>query len=158
MEQSVTHQSFPRGALLGAALLVGFSLCAATAARLMHVNATPLPAAQAVRVLHLTFRDRSDGGVEILDAARGNTQITELLPGTNGFVRGVLRGLARERRRESIGALPPFSLTRWSDGRMTLDDPQTGQHVNLEVFGPANARPFADIFAADAALARNPGP
>jgi putative photosynthetic complex assembly protein len=158
MHESVTPASFPRGALFGAALLVGFSLIAATAGRLLHFNATPLPAAQAVTVLHLTFRDRSDGGVEIYDASRGNTLVTELLPGTNGFVRGVLRGLARERRRESIGPLPPFTLTHWNDGRMTLDDPETGQHVNLEVFGSSNARPFAEIFAADAALERSPGP
>ena len=33
----------------------------------------------------------------------------------NGFIRGVLRGLARERRQHEVGAEPPFRLTRWDE-------------------------------------------
>jgi putative photosynthetic complex assembly protein len=149
---TVPAPSIPRAILVGAGLLVGFSLLIATAGRLLHWQATPLPEARAVTVLHLNFRDRSDGAVEVLDADRGNSVVQVLSPGTNGFARGVLRGLARQRYREGVGALPPFTLTRWSDGRMTLVDPQTDRHVSLEVFGPTNAAPFVAMFTAEYAL------
>ena len=63
-------------------------------------------------------------------------------------MRGVLRGLARDRRADGIGRSPPFRLTRWADGRLSLDDPATGRHVDLEVFGPTNAGAFAEILTA----------
>ncbi len=151
---AVHAQPIPKAILVSAGLLIGFSLLIATAARLMHWQATPLPAARAVTVLHLNFRDRSDGAVEVRDADHGDAVVQVLAPGTNGFARGVLRGLARQRYRESIGAMSPFTLTRWSDGRLTLVDPQTDRHVSLEVFGPTNAAPFVAMFAADSALTR----
>jgi putative photosynthetic complex assembly protein len=135
----------PHGAVAGAALLVGFSLLAVTAARLLHLHSASAELAVPVRVMHLSFVDRSDGAVEVDDADRGNATIHVVPPGTNGFLRGVLRGLARARRNEHVGAAPPFTLTRWADGQMTLADPQTGQHISLEVFGPANSRPFAQL-------------
>ena len=39
-------------------------------------------------------------------------------------------------------------LNRWSDGRLSLDDPSTGEHVDLEVFGPTNAETFARLWRA----------
>jgi putative photosynthetic complex assembly protein len=131
----------PRGALLGAALLVGFALLTAGGARVSGVGTTRTPAAAPVRVLDLRFTDRADGAVVVEDARRGET-LEVIAPGTNGFVRGVLRGMARERKRQDIGVEPPFRLTRWSDGRLSLDDPSTGRHVDLEAFGPANSGAF----------------
>jgi putative photosynthetic complex assembly protein len=151
MHEAIEQQTFlPRGALIGAGLLLGFALVAVTAARLLHYNATPLPAARAVHVRHLAFRDRADGGVDVLDSDRADSLVYAVQPNTGGFVRGVLRSLARARRADGIGSLPPLTFTRWSDGRFTLDDPSTGQHVNLEVFGDSNSRPFAEIFVAEA--------
>ena len=153
---SAAHERFPRAPLLGAAFLVIFSLLAVTAARIMHWNATPLPPARVVRLLHLSFRDRADGAVEIRDVDRGDAVVQVLAPGSNNFIRGVLRGVARGRHLEGIGAVPPVVMTRWSDGRLTLDDPQTGQHLNLEVFGPTNAGAFAALFAADSSEDKGP--
>jgi len=99
----------------------------------------------------LRFVDRGDGAVLIYSSRDGRLADT-LLPGTNGFVRGVLRGLVRERRADHIGTTPPFRLTRWADGRLSLDDPSTGRHVDLEVFGPTNAGAFAQILVATAPL------
>lgn len=99
--------------------------------------------------MHLTFVDRNNGAVEVDDADNGNATIHVVPAGTNGFLRGVLRGLARARRNEHLGVEPPFTLTRWADGQMTLLDPQTGQRISLEVFGPTNARPFAQLLTGD---------
>jgi putative photosynthetic complex assembly protein len=63
--------------------------------------------------------------------------------GQNGFLRGVLRGFARTRRADGIGAEAPFRLTAWADGRLTLSDPSTGRRADLEAFGPTNEAVFA---------------
>jgi len=154
MHGTIQQESFlPRSALIAAGLLVGFSLVGVTTARLLHYNATPLPAATAVQVRHLAFSDRADGGVDVLDEDQARAIVYSVQPNTGGFVRGVLRSLARARRADGIGPLPPLTFTRWSDGRFTLDDPATRQHVNLEVFGASNSKPFAEIFTAVAPLA-----
>jgi len=98
----------------------------------------------------LRFEDRASGAVAVYSSEE-NRLVYTVPPGTNGFVRGVLRGLARERRADSVGTTPPFRLTRWADGRLSLDDPSTGRHVDLEVFGPANAGAFAEILRASEA-------
>ncbi|PPD19905.1 MAG: photosynthetic complex assembly protein, partial [Methylocystis sp.] len=45
-----------------------------------------------------------------------------------------------------LDASTPFALTRWSDGTVSLEDSATGRRVNLDAFGPDNARAFAQLF------------
>ena len=94
----------------------------------------------------LRFIDRQDGAVVVLDY-RDDSTVDVLEPGTNGFVRGVMRGMARERRSKSVSAEPPYRLAYWSDGRLTLDDPSTGRWVELVAFGPDNIGAFARMLA-----------
>jgi putative photosynthetic complex assembly protein len=145
MAATTTHASVPRGALLAAAGVIGLALSAAALGRLTGPVATA-PPSTVVQSALLRFDDRPDGSVAILDPAR-NTQVAVALPGTNGFLRATLRGLARERRSEDIGAHAPFRLTRWADGRLTLDDPTTQRHVELEAFGITNMEAFARLLA-----------
>ena len=70
------------------------------------------------------------------------------MTGANGFLRGTLRGLARERKRQGVGAEQPFRLIGRADGRLTLEDPATGRRVDLESFGPTNAAVFAQMLMA----------
>jgi putative photosynthetic complex assembly protein len=140
-------RSLPRGALLGAGTLIVGSLVLVAAARLAGYNPARPPMSAVIESRDLRFEDRADGAVLVYSSEQ-NILVDTLLPGTNGFVRGVLRGLVRERRADRIGATPPFRLTRWADGRLSLDDPSTGRHVDLEVFGPTNAGAFADILIA----------
>jgi putative photosynthetic complex assembly protein len=139
--------TLPRGALIGAGALVLLSLVMVGAARLTGYEPAAPPVSRVVERYDLRFEDRADGAVLIYDSNDGALAYT-VLPGTNGFVRGVLRGLVRDRRADHIGPTPPFRLTRWADGRLSLDDPSTGRHVDLEVFGPTNAGAFADILTA----------
>ncbi len=137
----------PRPALVGAGILVVGSLLLVGVARLTGYHpAEPAPS-QVVQSSELRFEDRADGAVLIYSSPEDRL-VDTLPPGTNGFVRGVLRGLVRERRADHIGDTPPFRLTRWADGRLSLDDPSTGRHVDLEVFGPTNASAFALILIA----------
>jgi putative photosynthetic complex assembly protein len=137
------YRPFPRGALCAAALLIGITFLAAGAGRLSgSVSSPPTAAPVASRDLH--FEDRADGAVAILDARTG--KLLEIAqPGTNGFLRATLRGLARERKHQAYDDIVPFRLTGWADGRLTLEDPTTHRTVELEAFGQTNAEVFGRL-------------
>lgn len=144
MAGTPVDRSFPRRPLIAAGLLIGFSLVVATTARLTGLGRTTLPTSSPVEVRELRFLDRSDGSVAVLEP--GDDRPIELLPaGSNGFLRGVLRGLARDRKLAGSDAGPPFRLTRWADGRLSLEDPTTGRRVDLGAFGTGNAQAFARL-------------
>ncbi len=93
------------------------------------------------RALH--FEDRPDGDVAVLDA-RDRREIARF-SGEQGFLRGALRTLARERLRRGLGPAEPFALTGHGNGRMTLSDPSTGTRIPIESFGPSNVAVFAPL-------------
>lgn len=146
MSSESGDRPLPRASLIGAALLVATSLVLVTFGRQQDVGVTRMKPSTALVVRLLRFEDGADGSVHVSDVDGRSVEIIQ--PGTNGFLRGVMRGLARERRRTSVDAAPPFRLTRWADGRLSLDDPTTGRHVDLEVFGPTNSAAFARLFQA----------
>jgi len=91
----------------------------------------------------LRFVDAPNGDVLALDA---HSDITVArFVGEQGFVRGTLRALARERSRRSLGPDAPLQLIAQSDGRLKLLDPSTGEHIALEAFGPSNLAVFATL-------------
>ena len=96
----------------------------------------------------LRFEDRPNGDVAVMDG-KSTVEITRYA-GEQGFVRGILRTLARERMRRGIGSGPTFELIGHTDGRLTLLDPSTGQRINLESFGPTNMSSFAKLQPAPA--------
>jgi putative photosynthetic complex assembly protein len=142
----MTHEPFPRGALVGGALMVGFSLALATIVRLSGADISSMPAARPMMVRSLQFVDAPDGAVLVYDG-HSHEQIQSLPPGTNGFVRATMRNFARERRSNSVGADIPFELIASQDGRLILDDPATGRQIDLEAFGQTNAGVFAGFLA-----------
>jgi putative photosynthetic complex assembly protein len=142
--------ALPRGPLLAAALLLGSALLAVATVRVTGIGASVTSDAPAVSERALRFEDRGDGSIAVFDAA-SNRQVDSVAPGTNGFVRGTLRGLARERKREGIGPEAPFQLIGRADGRLTLVDPATGRRVDLESFGPTNAAAFSQMLVAGSA-------
>ena len=137
----------PKEVLFGAAALIALTLVGASAARLTGFGKTPEPHASAVQILSLRFDDQQNGSV-LVRRESDRAVIYTIAPETNGFMRATLRGLAQERRRSGISDAAPFLLTRWSDGRMTLEDDTTGRNVALEAFGETNAGAFARLFVA----------
>jgi putative photosynthetic complex assembly protein len=97
--------------------------------------------------VELQFVDRTDGGVDVIRAVDGR-KIAEFAPTTNGFARGVLRSMARERRLSGIGRLPPFVLLQRADGGFSLHDPETGRQVSLDGFGAVNEQVFVALLQA----------
>ncbi len=103
------------------------------------------PAAEVLRSTDLVMQDHPDGSITVTQAGTG-AFVTTVPPATNGFLRALLQGLVRERRLESIGSPSiPFRITRWSDGRLTIDDIATGRLIELEAFGHTNEDAFARL-------------
>jgi putative photosynthetic complex assembly protein len=103
------------------------------------------PSAAPLQSRDLRFADMPDGGVAVTDARDGTTVAT-IAPGTGGFVRGAMRGLARDRKRDGGGGdEAPFRLAAWSDGRFTLEDTVTGHAIDLQAFGRTQAETFANM-------------
>ena len=97
--------------------------------------------AQAVMTKQLRFEDRSDGSIAVVSATDG--QVVKVIEGEAGFVRGILRAMARERRIKEVNQAIPFELIARADGRLTLLDPATGNRIDLESFGKDNVIEFA---------------
>ncbi|WPZ36822.1 photosynthetic complex assembly protein PuhC [Thalassobaculum sp. OXR-137] len=138
----VPHNQLPRGALIAAGILVAVSIALAGATRLEGGYIIAPPAAEQAESRALIFRDLPDRGIAVIDGTTG-APIADLAPGTHGFIRGMLRGLSRDRFVHGIGADVPFTLTRWSDGRYSLSDPATGSILHLAAYGFANVHEFA---------------
>jgi putative photosynthetic complex assembly protein len=139
----------PRGTLIIAGALVLFAFTAVATMRIAHVPAAASPVAMRdanhmvpVASRNLRFIDRADGAVVIQDADKGD-DASVIEPGQKtGFIRGVMRGLARERRMRGIGAQPPFNLSLWRDGELSLTDTATGRSIELTAFGSTNRASF----------------
>ena len=102
---------------------------------------TAPPPSTVVAERTLGFQDRADGAVVVTE----NGAQVAVFEGEQGFVRGILRSMARQRRGEGLASAQPFHLVAWADGRLTLDDVATGERLDLEAFGPTNAAVFASL-------------
>ena len=145
----------PRGTVVTAGALVLFALAATATVRIAHLPVAASPAAVRasahevpLSTRNLRFADRADGAVVITDADHGDTAMI-IAPGQQtGFIRGVMRGLARDRRTRGIGHQPPFQLSLWPDGQLSLTDTATGRSIELTAFGSTNRASFLPLLKA----------
>ncbi len=91
----------------------------------------------------LAFVGQANGDIAVVDV--GTKQEVARFQGEQGFLRGSLRALNRERKRSGMSPDMPFKLTGHVDGRVTLLDTATGQRLNLESFGPTNSAVFSQL-------------
>lgn len=142
------EMAFPRQAIWGASGLVLLALVGTVAVRMGVLPQVADP--QAMRAeTHATVLQSRD--LRFLDVA-GDVVVKDLSGATvavirpdseQGFVRGVMRGLARERRLREASMETPFRLQSWSDNGLTLTDLATGRQIELGGFGPTNRAAFA---------------
>lgn len=156
MSHAHSHDTtVPRPALAMAIALVVVSLLMTAAVRMGLAEREAVPAIERakaavapLRTMQLRFADMPDGAVQVTNAATGD--VIASMKGDNdggGFVRGVLRGMARDRQMRGVGQAPPFTLTMWQDGSLSLLDPATGRSVELGSFGPDNRAAFLRFIA-----------
>lgn len=146
MSADFGSEPFPRGPLLAAGLLVAASITLAALGSIARVGRTELPPGTPVASYDMRFAAQPDGTLNV--ATPDGRPLAVLPVGRDGFVRGVLHSIARERRRASAPADAPLRLTRFTDGRIALIDPATGQRFDIDVFGPTNAESFARLWHA----------
>jgi len=138
------YEQVPRPFLLAAAALVALTLLLIAGTRITGFGGAAMSVGEAVAMRDLRFEDRPTGAIAVY-AEPDNRLVTTLEPGSNGFLRGILRALVRERRQHGAGPSMPFRLMRASDGSLLLEDLATGRRLHLGAFGPTNAGAFADL-------------
>lgn len=145
-------QPFPKGMLVFASVLVGGSLLLAATLRLTGTPpaASPVLARAAANVAmvkerNLSFADQADGSLLIMDASTGQTAGTVAVGSTSGFIRGVMRGLMRDRQARGVGIAPPFRLTLWANGQISITDSTSGRVTDLSGFGDTNRAAFMEL-------------
>jgi putative photosynthetic complex assembly protein len=146
---AIDREPFPRGALIAAGALIVISLASVGTLRLVRLadpEPEPTPAARMTATPALTrtlaFQGANDGVMTVRDTATGSV-VAILEPEQDGFVRGVLRSMARARH---VRGLPPgevFRLARDQSGALSLTDPDIGEAILLDGFGGSNAAAFA---------------
>ncbi len=94
----------------------------------------------------IRFEDQGDGSIRVVDA-KLREQIAMVAPASNGFLRGAVRGLVRERKLQGLGMEVPFTLALLADGRLVLHDAATGHEIDLASFGSTNAAVFSKLLA-----------
>lgn len=144
MSEAAHDLNVPRGALIGAAVILLLAIAAGALARLTGIGYSHMTPPAMAESLDLNFEDRADGAIMVYRAA-DHSLLRALQPGESGFVRVVMRGLARERQLAGIGAEPPFQLARYINGQYTLTDPSTNKVIDLGAFGADNRRAFAQL-------------
>lgn len=132
----------PKAPLYAAGALVIATVLMVFGVRLTGIGELRTPQATVVVERQLHFTDQADGGIAVHDALDGRL-VARVAPGEHGFLRGALRGLVRERKRERIGPEIPFRLSSRADGRLLLQDPATDQLIDLGAFGAQNVVVFS---------------
>ncbi len=140
--QAVPERRTSRFPAIAVALLLMGTFVTIGVSRLQG-NTQEVTAEPARKIRQLRFVDQPDGAVAAIDAASG--QLVQRYEGEQGFLRGTLRAMARQRKLNGVGAAEPFELILHADGRLTLHDPATGTKIALESFGSRNIGVFARL-------------
>lgn len=139
----------PTGALIGAGLLILLTVLTVAYFRISGQEPTAQipPSEDVLSARELKFRDSDNGSVIVFETgADGTDQVVHEVPsGEGGFIRGVLRSLARARNARGISRDHPFLLELHGSGTLVLEDPQTGQRIDLQAFGPSNIAAFRTL-------------
>ena len=141
------NQPIPKNALRALAAIVVLSLGCAAIGRYTGIGTSHVALAPVTESVELKFDDAADGSVLVTQYPQAR-QIAVLAPGTNGFIRGTVRGLVRGRKLASIGPEMPFILDRHSNGDLSLRDPANGRQLELKGFGATNFGAFEKIMQA----------
>lgn len=144
MTEAFGGRPFPKGVLIAVAALLGFTIVMISIARLTGLMMPQAPVTAEVLSRDIRFLDQADGSMIVRDVATGEL-IQTLPPGGEGFIRGVLRSMARQRKGYDATVAEPFHLARRESGDLTLFDPTTGILLDLRAFGATNEAAFAAL-------------
>jgi putative photosynthetic complex assembly protein len=148
MAYTMRSNIVPRSMVVGFGCLLVIVTASAAISRRTGSYVVTMPPSYVVATRDLRFEDRTDRGIDVRDATTG-ALVATVPPKTGGFLRGAMRGLLYDFRYGPKGQAPdyPFRLTRWADGRLSLEDTMSHRRLELEAFGSTNEQVFADFLA-----------
>ncbi len=139
------HPTVPITALIAAGAIMAATLAFAYVASRTDAGSVRVAPIAAIATATVSFETRADGAVATRDAA-GRVHVTP--EKQSGFIRGVLRALARDRRAAGLAAEPITArIDRAADGRMAITDTATGRRIELLGFGDTHYRAFERLLA-----------
>lgn len=144
MTDAFGERPFPKGVLIAVAALLGFTIIVVGVARLTGMKMDQAPLAPEVQSRDIRFVAQDDGSMAVYDVATGAV-VQTLPPGAEGFIRGVLRSLERQRKAHKASLAEPVHLARRADGDITLQDPITGILLAFRAYGASNHQSFAAL-------------
>ncbi len=152
MSHSHHGEPFPKAMLVLAGVLVGGALLMTATIRLTGTPPQSSPTLEraaakvaAVKSRGLSFADQPDGSVRIVDANTGAVAGGVARGTESGFIRGVMRGLMRNRHQRGVAMTPPFRLTLWANGQISITDTTSGYVTDLSAFGETNRAAFVAL-------------
>ena len=149
MSEEHTHNiDVPKPVLYAAGLLILIMISIATFSKQTGIGRTEVIFAEIIEHRDLFFEDLANGDIHVMDA-NDNSTITTLHTGEGAFIRGVMRGLVRERRSYQSGPEIPFELCKHADGRYSINDPVTKRRIDLNPFGESNIEMFSKLLQSD---------
>lgn len=147
MTEAFGNRPFPRGLLIAVATLLSVIILMIGIARLTGTTMELATVTPEIQSRDIQFRDLPDGSLAVHDVGTG-ILIETLPPGEGGFIRGVLRSMARQRKGYQTDLTEPFHLARRESGDLTLKDRITGIQLELKAFGAINQDAFVRLLPA----------
>ncbi|HQT84890.1 MULTISPECIES: photosynthetic complex assembly protein PuhC [Acidiphilium] len=129
----------PRWAVIAAGCLMLGTVALATISRLTTPDYS-LPAATAP-IMAVRFIQTEAQALLVQNAATGKP-ITTIAPSADAFLRTTLRTMIEARLADGFSRTAPFLLIPAAHHVLILDDPTTGEHIDLQAFGPSNSGQF----------------
>lgn len=141
MARAATQSPFPRMPLIGGGLAIVVALAAAVIGPSSVGGRVELPPSPLLAERTLQFTNRDDGAVLVTEKGA----VVAVFEGEQGFLRGILRGLNRDRKVHGIDPTEPYRVAAHADGRVIVEDTATHRVVDLEAFGHSNVAVFAGL-------------
>lgn len=132
----------PRWALIAAGCLVSGTIALATISSL-GAKRVAMPQASAP-ITALRFDQNAAQALIVTNAVTGK-QVAFIAPTADAFLRTTLRTMIETRISDGITRTAPFLLIPTGKDDLVLDDPATGQKIDLQAFGPSNSVQFQNL-------------
>ncbi len=147
MTTTTRQASIPRWFVIGTAALMLTTVLGAGLARFSGVGISRVADSAVIGTVELWVDEQRDGSALVRHVATGKT--LDVLPADGGgFVRGLVRGMFRQRLLSEQARTLPFQISQREGPKYFLFDPATGTRMELDGFGPTNTQTVARLYQA----------
>lgn len=150
MSDPFEGRPFPRAMLIGAAILIGFSIALAAFVRMTGIGKSEMTLTEPAASRLLRFAKQDHGKTLVYAVTENNALIDVLDSGEDGFIVHVLHLLSRQRIQRNLPEDAPYLISLRADGRLILEDPLTGEKIDPRAFGPDHVAAVNKLFTAPA--------